>query len=191
MAGTARTQDMTRPRRLPGDPDRARDLAAMVRVNQAGEYGAQRIYRGQRDVIGDRHAIGADIDHMAQQEDAHLEAFNSLMTERGVRPTALQPLWHVAGYALGAATALLGPRAAMACTVAVETEIDRHYTAQLERLGEDDPELAALVARFRAEELEHRDIALEREAEATPGYRLLSGAIRAGCRLAIRIAERV
>ena len=190
MAGEARKQDMTRPRRLPGDPDRARELAAMVRVNQAGEYGAQRIYQGQRAVIGDRHPVGDDIAHMAAQEDAHLEAFNRMMTARGVRPTALQPLWHVAGYALGAATALMGPRAAMACTVAVETEIDRHYSAQLERLGEDDPELRGHVERFRAEELEHRDIALEREAEATPGYRLLSGAIRAGCRLAIRIAER-
>lgn len=165
--------------------------ARMLRVDQAGEYGATRIYAGQLAVLGDRNPIAAEIQHMAEQEAAHREKFDALLAERGVRPTALQPFWDMAGFALGAATALIGPKAAMACTAAVETEIDRHYTEQLEELGEDDPELSALVEQFRDDERAHRDAALAAGAEEAPGYTLLSGAIRLGCRVAIRLAERI
>ena len=116
---------------------------------------------------------------------------DALMAVRGVRPTVLQPVWNVAGFALGAATALIGPKAAMACTAAVETEIDRHYSAQLDQLGDSDPELSGLIADFREDEREHRDAALANGAEQAPGYLVLSGAIRLGCRLAIRLAERI
>ena len=165
--------------------------ARMLRVDQAGEYGATRIYAGQLAVLGDRNPIAAEIQHMAEQESAHREKFDALLAERGVRPTALQPFWDVAGFALGAATALIGPKAAMACTAAVETEIDRHYTQQLEELGEDDPELSALIEQFRDDERAHRDAALAAGAEEAPGYTLLSGAIRLGCRVAIRLAEKI
>src|SRR6478672_11398783 len=121
------------------------DRAAMIRVDQAGEYGATRIYAGQLAVMGDRAPRSADIRGMADQEQRHQEQFDALMARRRVRPTALQPLWSAAGYALGAATALLGPEAAMACTVAIETEIDRHYSRQLDELGDEDPELAGLI----------------------------------------------
>jgi ubiquinone biosynthesis monooxygenase Coq7 len=128
---------------------------------------------------------------MAAQEERHLARFNKLMAERRVRPTALQPLWSIAGFALGAATALIGEKAAMACTDAVETEIDRHYTEQLAELGEDDPELAADIAEFQAEELEHREIAREHGAQEAIGYPILSAAIRAGCRVAIELSKRI
>jgi len=169
------------------------DRSAMIRVDQAGEFGATRIYAGQLAVMGDRGPHSAEIRHMAEQEVAHRKAFDALMAARGVRPTALHPLWSAAGYALGAATALIGPEAAMACTAAVEEEIDRHYTAQLEDLQAegDDPELAGLIEDFRAEEREHRDSALAAGAERAPLYPLLSGAIRLGCRAAIRLAERI
>ena len=108
-----------------------------------------------------------------------------------MRPTALQPVWHVAGFALGAATALIGPEAAMACTAAIEEEIDRHYTAQLDELGDSDPELAGLVREFRDDEREHRDAALAAGAEQAPAYALLSGAIRLGCRIAIGLSQRI
>jgi ubiquinone biosynthesis monooxygenase Coq7 len=164
----------------------------MIRVDQAGEYGATRIYAGQLAVLGSRGAHASEIREMARQEDVHLRRFNALAAERGVRPTALQPLWSVAGYALGAATALIGPEAAMACTAAIEQEIDRHYTAQLDELeGGGDPELAAMVEEFRADERAHRDAALAAGAERAPAYPLLSGAIRLGCRLAIRLSERI
>ena len=169
------------------------ERAAMIRVDQAGEYGATRIYAGQLAVMGDRAAHSAEVRAMADQEHDHLRAFDALMARRGVRPTALQPLWSVAGYALGAATALIGPEAAMACTAAVEEEIDRHYTRQLDRLENDgdDPELAGMIDRFRADERAHRDAALAAGAERAPAYHLLSAAIRLGCRAAIRLSERI
>jgi ubiquinone biosynthesis monooxygenase Coq7 len=169
----------------------SKTTARMLRVDQAGEYGATRIYAGQLAVLGDRTEISAEIQHMAEQEAAHRRKFDALLAERGVRPTALQPFWDVAGFALGAATALIGPKAAMACTAAVETEIDRHYTQQLEELGEDDPELSDIIRDFREDERAHRDAALAAGAEQAPGYPLLSGAIRLGCRVAIRLAERI
>jgi 3-demethoxyubiquinol 3-hydroxylase len=164
---------------------------AMLRVDQAGEYGANRIYAGQLAVMGNRAPHAQDIAAMAAQERAHQDRFDAMMARRGVRPTALQPVWHVAGFALGAATALIGPEAAMACTAAVEEEIDRHYGQQLDELGEDDPELAATIAEFREDERAHRDAALAAGAERAPAYPLLAGAIRLGCRLAIRLSERV
>ncbi|MBO9499157.1 MAG: demethoxyubiquinone hydroxylase family protein [Novosphingobium sp.] len=163
----------------------------MVRVDQAGEYGATRIYAGQLAVMGDRTPAARAIAGMAHQEERHRAFFDTLIARRGVRPTALQPLWNVAGFALGAVTAAMGPEAAMACTAAVETEIDRHYQEQLQALGEDDPELSAAVAEFREEELEHRDTALASGAENALAYPLLSGMIRMGCRAAIALSKRI
>jgi len=177
-------------RELPGDLPRDEVIRRMIRVDQAGEYGARRIYEGQLAVLGHRPDAGP-IRQMAAQEKRHLDAFDRLLSERRVRPTALHPLWHVAGYALGAATALLGRDAAMACTVAVEEVIDEHYAKQAERLGADDAELKAMIDEFRAEEIEHRDIALAEGAAQAPAYGLLTGAIKAGSRLAIWLAERV
>ncbi len=178
-------------RHLPGDPrpDDGRN-AAMVRVDQAGEHGAARIYAGQLAVMGDRARIAGEIRHMAAQEERHLKAFDALMARRRVRPTLLGPLWHVAGYALGAATALLGPRAAMQATVAVETEIDLHYGEQEVALADGhDPELAAMVADFRADEIEHRDAGAAHAGE--DAFPLMTAAIRAGCRAAIAAAKRI
>ncbi|MDG5748134.1 demethoxyubiquinone hydroxylase family protein [Qipengyuania sp. XHP0207] len=168
-------------------------IARMIRVDQAGEFGATRIYAGQLAVMGDRGPDSAEIAGMAEQEAGHREKFDALMARRGVRPTLLQPFWDRAGFALGAVTALIGPEAAMACTAAVETEIDDHYSRQLDRLMEtgEDPELAAMIEEFREDEREHRDAALAAGAERAPGYPLMSAVIRAGCRAAIRISERV
>ncbi|KQR80473.1 demethoxyubiquinone hydroxylase family protein [Sphingomonas sp. Leaf343] len=173
----------------PGDRRERSD--AMIRVDQAGEYGATRIYAGQLAVLGDRHPAARAIHHMAAQEERHRAFFDRMIVERGVRPTLLQPFWTVAGFALGAATAAMGPDAAMACTAAVETEIDKHYAEQLEELGDSDPELSAAIADFQAEEVEHREHALAAGAENTIGYPILSGAIRLGCRLAIAAAKRI
>lgn len=173
----------------PGDKRPDRD--SMIRVDQAGEYGAVRIYCGQEAVLGQRHPTARAIARMRIQEERHLRSFDAMMAERGVRPTLLQPLWHVAGYGLGAITALLGPNAAMACTAAVETEIDRHYGEQLAQLGDSDPELSATVEAFRAEELEHRDTAIAAGAEDAFAYPILSSLIRAGCRVAIQLSKRI
>jgi 3-demethoxyubiquinol 3-hydroxylase len=167
------------------------DTDSMIRVDQAGEYGAVRIYCGQEAVLGQHHPVARVIARMHSQEECHLKRFDAMMVDRGVRPTLLQPFWHVAGYGLGAVTALLGPNAAMACTAAIETEIDRHYGEQLRLLGDADPDLAGTVGRFRAEEIEHRDAAIAAGAEDTFGYPLLSSLIRAGCRVAIALSKRI
>ena len=171
--------------------DRRPDPASMLRVNQAGEYGATRIYAGQMAVLRRNSSASRLIARMAGQEQRHLDRFNQLMAERRVRPTALQPVWNVAGFALGAATALMSEEAAMACTDAVETEIDRHYRAQLEELGDEDPELAADIEAFRVEELEHRDTAREAGAAQAIGYPILTAAVRAACRVAIGMSKRI
>jgi ubiquinone biosynthesis monooxygenase Coq7 len=164
----------------------------IIRVDHAGEYGAARIYAGQLAVLGrSRHA--ATLQHMKDQEQVHLDTFAGLIATRRVRPTALLPFWNIAGFALGAVTAAMGARAAMACTVAVEETIDEHYAAQEAALETDDDEapLRATIAKFRAEELEHRDIGLANEAEKAIGYRLLSRVIKTGCKAAIALSERV
>ena len=163
----------------------------MVRVDQAGEYGATRIYAGQLAVLRRNCPEAKLIARMAAQEQRHLSRFNHLMADRRVRPTALQPLWNVAGFALGAATALMSEEAALACTAAVETEIDKHYAGQLAELGSDDPELAADITEFQAEELEHRDTARQAGAANAVGYPLLTAAIRAGCRVAIKLSKHI
>ena len=173
----------------PGD-DRP-DIPSMLRVDQAGEYGATRIYAGQLAVLGDRSDCARAIARMASQEERHLKHFDELLPARGVRPTILQPLWDHAGHALGAVTALISPNAAMACTAAVETEIDRHYSEQLRTLGSEDPDLAEKIREFQAEELEHRDTAIAAGAEDTFGYPILSYFIRAGCRAAIELSKRI
>jgi ubiquinone biosynthesis monooxygenase Coq7 len=175
----------------PRPGQRAPDRTSMLRVDQAGEYGAIRIYAGQLAVLGDRHPASREIARMASQEERHRARFDAMISERGVRPTILQPFWHVAGFALGAATALMGPRAAMACTAAIETEIDEHYGHQLEQIGGDDPELSETIAEFRAEEVEHRDAAIAHGAESAPAYPLLFGVIRLGCRAAIALSKRI
>ena len=181
---------MTEPLSLPGDPLPADRLARIIRVDHAGEYGAARICAGQLAVLG-RGAAGDVLRQMQAQEQRHLATFDGLIADRRVRPTALLPVWRVAGFALGAVTAALGKRAAMACTVAVEEAIDAHYAAQVAALPDEEAGLRDTIEGFRAEEVEHRDIALAHEAERAPGYRLLSALIKTGCRAAIAISERV
>lgn len=176
--------------RLPGDPTEETSVAQMLRVDHAGEYGAARIYAGQLAVLR-RSDAAPVLREMQTQEQQHLERFADLIAQRRVRPTAMLPLWHLAGFALGAVTAALGERAAMACTVAVEEAIDAHYADQIAALDDSESELRSTLVRFRDDELQHRDIALQHGAEQAPGYRLLSAMIKSGCRLAIRISERV
>jgi ubiquinone biosynthesis monooxygenase Coq7 len=162
----------------------------MIRVDHAGEHGAKRIYDGQLLVLG-RSADAPTIRRMAAQEMEHLRVFDRMIAERGVRPTLFSPLWHMAGFAMGAVTALLGPKAAMACTEAVERVIDEHYADQLARLGDAEPVLARTIARFRDDEIEHRDIAVAHGAKDAPAYPALSAAISGATKLAIRLSTKL
>jgi ubiquinone biosynthesis monooxygenase Coq7 len=169
-------------------------IAEMLRVDHAGEYGAVAIYRGQRAVFGalpHKEKIAHQIEKMEAGESEHLETFDRLLAERKVRPTLLAPFWNAAGFGLGAATALMGEKAAMACTEAVEDVIEGHYAKQAEALDATNPDLAAMIRKFRDDELEHKKTAEEAGAAEAPGYSLLSAAIKLGCRAAIRIAEKV
>jgi ubiquinone biosynthesis monooxygenase Coq7 len=184
-------------RPLPPRPGRgalAARLAEILRVDHAGELAAVAIYRGQRTVLGEvpghERAAGVLAEMEAHEVD-HLARFDRLITERGIRPTALSPLWRAAGFALGAGSALLGDKAAHACTEAVETVIEEHYAGQIEELADYDPDLAAELSQFRTDELAHRDQAVAEGAHEAPGYRLLSATIRAGCRVAIKISEKL
>jgi ubiquinone biosynthesis monooxygenase Coq7 len=175
---------------LPGDKRPAEEVERMIRVDHAGEYGAVRIYAGQLAVLGNR-PTGDAIRAMAEQEAKHLKRFNEILPARRVRPTALAPLWHVAGYALGFGTALLGEHAAMACTVAVEDVIDTHYAEQAAHLGNEEADLKATIEEFRADELEHRQTALDHDAENEPAYPILTGAIKTASRMAIWLSKRI
>ncbi len=175
---------------LPGDVPADEMVERIIRVDHAGEYGAACIYAGQLAVLRRRESAPA-IETMRAQEQEHLERFADLLVRRRVRPTVLLPFWHVAGFALGAFTAALGEKAAMACTVAVEEAIDAHYARQIASLDEEEAELRQSLVQFREDELEHRDIGLAHGAEQVPGYRLLSAAIKAGCRMAIGLSERI
>lgn len=181
--------------RNPGDPDPRTIVDRVIRVDQAGEFGAVRIYEGQLAALRLRgrtnSEAGRKIAAMASAEREHRAAFDRMLVQRRVRPTALSPIWHLAGFALGAATALMGEKAAMACTVAVEETIDEHYASQAAALGDDEVDLRATVEKFRAEEVEHRDTALASGAEETLGYGPLTAAIKAGSRLAIWLSTRI
>jgi ubiquinone biosynthesis monooxygenase Coq7 len=181
--------------RNPGDPDARELIERTIRVDQAGEFGAVRIYQGQLAALrwtGRANSeVGRKIAAMARAEREHNRVFDRLLAERHVRPTALSPLWSVAGFALGAATALMGDKAAMACTVAIEETIDEHYAGQAASLGDDEAELRGTIEKFRAEEIGHKEEALASGAEQAPAYETLTSAIKAGSRLAIWLSTRV
>ena len=166
------------------------DLEKYIRVDHAGERAAQQIYRGQLVVLG-KHEMGDEIRHMMEQEVEHLETFDALINERKVRPSFLDPVWGAAGFALGLVTAAMGPKAAMACTIAVEEVIGEHYQKQAENLGSDEASLKKTIERFRDEELDHRDIAVDYKGREARHYKMLHNVIQKGCRTAIKIAEKI
>lgn len=176
---------------IPKPLSKEAQLDRMIRVDHAGEYGAVRIYEGQLAVFGDKHPLSDTIKHMKEQEDVHLERFNKLIREYNARPTVIIPLWHAAGFVLGAGTALLGTKAAMACTEAVEEVIDIHYAEQIESLDDDEGELAETLEKFRLEEVEHKQIAIDNGAQQAPAHGLLYGAIKLGVKAVIKVAERI
>ena len=176
---------------IPKTMSKDAQLDRIIRVDHAGEYGAVRIYEGQLAVFGDNHPMSDTVKHMKEQEDVHLERFNKLIREYNARPTLITPLWHVAGFALGAGTALLGTKAAMACTEAVEEVIDKHYAEQIESLDDDEGALAETLEKFRLEEVEHKQIAIDNGAQDVPAHGLLYGAIKLGVKAVIKVAERI
>ena len=179
----------------PGDPEPRQLVERVIRVDQAGEFGAVRIYEGQLAALRWTGRLngsaGRKIAAMALSEREHRRTFDRLLAERRVRPTALSPLWSLAGFALGAATALMGEKTAMACTVAVEETIEEHYATQAAALGDDEAELRTTIEKFRADEIGHKNEALAAGAEEAPAYETLTAAIKAGSKLAIWLSTRI
>lgn len=161
-----------------------------LRVDHAGELGAKRIYQGQLAVLKN-HPVAEEIEHMKEQEQHHLDTFEQLINDYETRPSVLVPLWNGAGFMLGAVTAAMGPKAAMACTIAVEEVIGEHYREQAEALDDSEADLRATLRQFRDEELEHRDTAIDHDGEDAVGYPMLRQVIQTGCRAAIRLAEKI
>ena len=166
-------------------------LEEIIRVDHAGEYGATRIYDGQIAIFGKHSKIGKTIQHMAEQEQEHIETFEKLIVQHRVRPSALLPLWNLTGFALGASTALMGEKAAMACTVAIEKVIGEHYRKQTEILENDQKKLKSIIQKFEKDELEHHDIGLAHNAKKTFGYNLLSRVISLCCKTAITVSKKI
>lgn len=174
---------------LPGDLSKIDEIAQIIRVNHAGEYGAKQIYAGQLMILG-KDKCAPIIKKMADQEEEHLKYFSNQLNERKIRPSVFMPLWHVAGLALGAGSALLGKKAAFACTVAVEEVIDQHYRQQLKKLDASEADLKNAISKFRDEEIEHKDIAIENDAKLLPSYQIFTGVIKLASLLAIKVAKK-
>lgn len=169
-------------------------VAEMLRVDHAGEFGATRIYEGQRAVFSrlpGARRIAAQLAEQEADEAVHKAAFDKLLLERKVRPTLLGPIWGAAGFGLGVVTALMGEKAAHACTAAVEEVIEDHYREQIEELGDQEPELSAMISRFRDEEIAHKDQAIAEGAKEAFGHPVLEAVIKAGCRVAIAVCQKV
>ncbi len=180
--------------RRPGNGAAKARLAEILRVDQAGELAAVHIYRGQAAVLRaspSHDRLAKQLVEMEGHEQVHLSRFDELLNQHGVRPTLMSPIWRAAAFALGAGTALLGDKAAHACTEAVESVIEKHYAGQIEELRDRDPELTAELVQFRDDELGHRDLAIEEGAHEAVGYPLLTAVIQAGCRAAIKISEKI
>lgn len=167
-------------------------IEQLIRVNQAGEYGAKRIYQGQIDYNKDENEL-KNLEHMAAQEDEHLKYFNNLMIENAVRPTFLHPLWHIGGYAMGALSSKIDARLAHAVTIAVEEVIDQHYQEQLEQL-EFYPQhrsLAQSIEKFRQEEIQHAKIATDKGGNDHPASSIVKTLTKAVTQMAISLSKRI
>ena len=184
-------QKISRKKRVKSKSTDRNILEEIIRVDHAGEYGATRIYDGQISIFGKNSKIGKTIQHMADQEKEHIEKFNELILEHRVRPTVLLPLWNIAGYTLGATTAMMGEKAAMACTVAVEKVIGEHYREQQDLLENDHKELKKTIKKFEKDELEHHDIGIDHDAESAPGYLIMTKIIEFGCKTAIALSKKI
>jgi 3-demethoxyubiquinol 3-hydroxylase len=177
-------------RRLPGDLSEKDEVKQMIRVNHAGEFGAIRIYQGQLAIMRSSPEKNL-VKEMLKGEQVHFDEFNTMIKSRKIRPTALMPIWNIAGFALGAATALMGKKAAFACTIAVESVIEKHYAEQKDRLSLDEKELAQTISKFRDEELEHHDTSIKNGGKETIAFPYIDKLVQKGSKLAIWLSNRL
>ncbi|CCE63262.1 hypothetical protein TPHA_0E01690 [Tetrapisispora phaffii CBS 4417] len=182
-------------------------LDRVIRVDQAGELGANYIYAGQFFVLANKFPhLKPILQHMWDQEIHHHNTFNELQIRNRVRPSLITPFWKLGAFFMGAGTASISSEAAMACTEAVETVIGKHYNEQLRCLSnqyvqnktdgskglpDEVKSLTDVITQFRDDELEHLNTAIEYDSKKAVPYIMLTEAIKSICRVAIWSAERV
>ena len=169
-------------------------LEEIIRVDHAGERGAIKIYEGQLlalKTIKQDNDLKDKIEEMKEQEKEHLEYFEKEIQKRKIKPTYLLPVWDLMGVALGFGSALLGKKAAMLCTASVEEVIEDHYQSQLKKIGDDEKDLKEKIEKFKADEVEHKNMAYESGATNKGLYSIMDKAIRTGSRIAITISEKI
>ena len=165
-------------------------IDTILRVDHAGETAAAKIYDGQLAVLKNT-PVGPTIQHMKNQEQEHLDTFNQLLLDNDTRPTVLLQLWNVIGFGLGVASAVMGKKAAMACTIAVEEVIGEHYDKQAQTLNENHKDLKSTLIKFRDDELDHLETGVEHDGENATGYKIMKVIVQLGCRTAIKISEKI
>jgi len=169
-------------------------LEEIIRVDHAGERGAIKIYEGQLlalNTIKRNEKLKTIIEEMKEHEKEHLEYFEKEIQKREMKPTYLLPLWDLIGVSLGFGTVLLGTKATMLCTASVEEVIEDHYQSQLKKIGNDEKELKAKIEKFKADEVNHKNIAYDAGANKIGIYSIMDKVIRTGSKIAITISEKI
>ena len=169
-------------------------LEEFIRVDHAGERGAIKIYEGQllalKTFKKDPELLKL-VEEMREHEQEHSDFFENEIRERNIKPTKFLPLWDLLGVGLGFGSTILGKKAAMLCTASVEEVIDKHYQSQIDQLQDDEKKLREKIKKFRADELEHKDIAYEHGATKKGFYSIMDKIIKTGSKLAINISEKI
>ena len=169
-------------------------IEEFIRVDHAGERGAVKIYEGQllalNTIVKDEN-LKKIIEEMKIHEKEHCNFFESEIKKRKIKPTKFLPLWDLLGVGLGFGSTILGKKAAMICTASVEEVIDKHYQSQIDQLQDDEKKLREKIEKFRADELEHKDIAYEHGASKKGLYSIMDKIIKTGSKIAINISEKI
>ena len=169
-------------------------LEEFIRVDHAGERGAIKIYEGQllalKTFKKDPELLKL-VEEMREHEQEHSDFFENEIRERNIKPTKFLPLWDLLGVGLGFGSTILGKKAAMLCTASVEEVIDKHYQSQIDQLQDDEKKLREKIKKFRADELEHKDIAYENGATKKGLYSVMDKIIKTGSKIAINISEKI
>tara|TARA_B100000029_G_C17267410_1_gene848511 strand:- start:289 stop:822 length:534 start_codon:yes stop_codon:yes gene_type:complete len=169
-------------------------LEEIIRVDHAGERGAMKIYEGQLlalQTIKEDESLRQKIEIMKQHEQEHLEYFEKEIKKRKIKPTYFLPLWDIMGVTLGFGTAMLGKKATMLCTAAVEEVIENHYQNQIEKLGNDEKNLKEKIEKFKGDEINHKNIAYSEGSTNKGIYSIMDKVIKAGSKIAISISEKI
>lgn len=164
----------------------------IIRVNHAGEFGAQVIYQGQLKFTKNlKNKI--IIKEMLEQELAHLNYFENEIKNTKSRPTFLLPIWNICGYMLGVVSGVLGIKTAMVVTESIEEVIVQHYQQQIDYLNAHDKDNSLLpkIIQFQQDEAEHIHTAIQNESHSSLFYKPLAKLVKGICYTAITLSKKI